>query len=81
MTSWAEIRGSLEEHASADSARHRFQRVEQLVGVVGLDVDDHVADLGVGLQVLAGDVDVRVRQRLIDGGQQPGFVAVDVQPL
>ena len=45
------------EHAHLEGVCYLAQGVQRL-GAVGLvDVDHHVADLLVGLQVLAGDVD------------------------
>src|SRR5690606_30198750 len=43
------------------------------------DVDHHVADLGVGAQELAVDVDALAREQLVDAREYAGDVAMDVQ--
>src|SRR5690606_34688429 len=49
------------------------------LGLVGAHVDHHVADLRVGAQELAVDVDRVAAEDVVDLGQHAGDVAVDVQ--
>ncbi len=46
-----------EQHAATNSAVDVLQFLLRQVRVLGVDVDDHVADFLVGLQELTGDVD------------------------
>src|SRR5690606_6508438 len=75
-----ERRGSVED-AGPQRARDRRQLLAQQahLGLVGGHVDHHVADLGVGAQELAVDVDRVAAEDLVDLGQHAGDVAVDVQ--
>src|SRR5690554_3246589 len=67
------------EHPHLEGVLHLAQGVQGL-GAVGLvDVDHHVADLLVGLQVLAGDVDVVLGEHAVDLGEHARHVVMDVQ--
>ena len=46
---------------------------------VGFDIDHHIADPGIGLQVLTGDIDALFGEDRVDGGEHAGLVAMDVQ--
>src|SRR5690606_36086290 len=69
------------QHARPQRARDRRQLVLQRIGLglVGADVDHHVADLGVGAQELAVDVQRVAAEDLVDLRQHARHVAVDVQ--
>src|SRR3546814_4944622 len=55
----------------------RLQRIR--LGLVGADVDHHVADFAVGLQELRVDVEIAGGEQFVDARQRAGHVAVDVQ--
>src|SRR5579883_95312 len=68
--------------ASADGTWNCLQPPLELLGgggFAGLDVDHDVADFGVGLQILAGDVDVFVGKHGVQSREYAWLVAVDMQ--
>ena len=56
----------LEEAAAADCAVDRGKFLQSDLRVVGVTVDYHIADLFVGLQVLASDIDLVVGKDVVD---------------
>ncbi len=65
--------------AAADGADNRLEFSQRHIGLLGIDVDYHVADVLVGLQVLGGDVDLLVRESAVDLFEDPRAVFVDVE--
>ncbi|KPX97577.1 Uncharacterized protein ALO61_05256 [Pseudomonas savastanoi pv. nerii] len=68
-----------EQNAAADGAFDLLQLGLGKVGVLGVDVDDHVTDFLVGLQELTGDVDAVLGEDLVDLAEHARDVLVDVQ--
>src|SRR5690606_34614386 len=68
-----------EQYAAADGAVDVLQLLQRQVGVLLVHVDDDVADLLVGLQELAADVDAIVGEDLVDLAHHTRNVVVDVQ--
>src|SRR5476649_1214748 len=68
-----------EQHAATNGAVDVLQLFLRQVRVLGIDVDDHVADLLVGLQELTGDVDTVFGEDLVDLAHHTRNVLVDVQ--
>src|ERR1039457_7204992 len=70
------------QNARANGAWHQFQFAPdgyRFGALGGLDIDHHVAYLGIGLQILTRDVDLLFGEYRVDGGQYAGLVTVDVQ--
>src|SRR6185437_5534382 len=66
---------ALEQHPGANGMGNGGQPLAQALGagrVAAFDINDHVADLGGGLKVLAGDVDRTVGEDSVDGRSMPG---------
>ena len=65
--------------AEADRAGKLLQRRQRLAVIVAIHVGDDIAGPLVRLQVLAQDVQPRIRQGAVQFGQHARLVAVDVQ--
>src|SRR5690554_2122229 len=68
-----------EQTAAANGAVDQLQFFQRQLGVIGVHIDHHIADLVVGLQVLAGDVDAVFGEHGVDLAQHAGDVLVYVQ--
>ena len=66
------------QHAKTQRVWHRADRIEQRRRVIAIDIGDHVADLGIGFQVLAEDVGAVRAQRLVDACQHARLVGVQM---
>lgn len=77
------VKGAHRQHskqdATSDGARHLGEFDQSQVGVRRVDVDHHVANGIVRLQVLRRDVDAVVGEDLVDYLQHARHVAADVQ--
>src|SRR5690554_2209205 len=68
-----------EQNAAANRAFHLTQVFQGEFAVGLVDIDNHIADVCVGLQVLAVHGDAVLGEHLVDFGQQAGHRLVDVQ--
>ncbi|BBG28981.1 methenyl tetrahydrofolate cyclo hydrolase [Zymobacter palmae] len=71
--------GSGIQDAHTQCVRHLTQGFQRFRAVGLVDVDNDVADIGIGLQVLRGNVDVRFAEDAVDLGQYARHVGMDVQ--
>src|SRR5690554_6100538 len=68
-----------EQNAAANRAFHLTQFFQGQFAVGLVDIDNHIADVFLGLQVLAAHVDAVLGEHLVDFGHHAGHVLVNVQ--